>query len=87
MSTAPLDNGDIVARDKNGCYQVDIPIMPSGVFGEDPDGRNAMEGIQQNGGMSEIMGDGISGTDKESTLLLVLPSDLSFLDEECANHS
>ena len=72
MSTAPLDNGDIVARDKNGCYQVDIPILPPSMFGEDAEGGDLMEGIEQNGGghVPELVGDGsqISGIAKESML-------------------
>ncbi|KAK2734028.1 hypothetical protein FQN57_001897 [Myotisia sp. PD_48] len=42
---SPVDNGDIVSRDQNGCYEVNIPILPPGMFGEDIDG-DAMDGIE-----------------------------------------
>lgn len=46
LSTAPVDN-DIVARDRNGQYQVDVPMLPPNTDedGED-DTSDPMEGIE-----------------------------------------
>ncbi|EED12513.1 conserved hypothetical protein [Talaromyces stipitatus ATCC 10500] len=63
-----LNNGDIIARDKNGKFQLDIPILPPIPLDEE-DGEDdaedeesgAMEGIEgdgtrPSGGSSEVIG-------------------------------
>jgi hypothetical protein len=72
LSTAPLDNGDIVARDKNGGYKVDIPMLPPGMMGDDAD-EGGMEGIEDGGQGGGAVGSGggaddgeINGREKES---------------------
>ncbi|KAF3483615.1 uncharacterized protein GIQ15_02939 [Arthroderma uncinatum] len=67
LSASSLDSGDIVARDKNGCYKVDIPILPPGVFGEEGEGGDSMEGIEHSGGAEMPIEEGgeLAGRDKE----------------------
>ncbi|KAK2872081.1 hypothetical protein FQN49_002560 [Arthroderma sp. PD_2] len=67
LSSSSLDNGDIVARDKNGCYEVDIPMLPPGVFGEEVEGGDSMEGIEHSGGAEMAVEEGgeLAGRDKE----------------------
>ncbi|KAL2216914.1 hypothetical protein M432DRAFT_633376 [Thermoascus aurantiacus ATCC 26904] len=45
LSSGPVDNGEIVVRDKNGGYKLDIPILPPVLAGDDGDG-DAMEGVE-----------------------------------------
>lgn len=84
---SPLDNGDIVDRDKNGCYKVDIPILPPGLFGEEVDGGELMEGIEHSGGAEMVVEEGgeLGGRDKESTLhpYLHITLDLKCIKFEC----
>lgn len=70
LSPSP-DNGDIVPRDKNGCYKLDIPVLPPAVF-EEGDGGDSMEGIEHSGGAEIPVEEGgeLAGRDKESMLLL-----------------
>ncbi|KAL3455701.1 hypothetical protein BJX64DRAFT_58276 [Aspergillus heterothallicus] len=58
LSSGPVDDGEIVVKDKNGGYRLDIPILPP-IVGEDGD---EMEGIE-NGGA----GNPATGTGAEST--------------------
>lgn len=69
LSPSP-DNGDIVPRDKNGCYKLDIPVLPPAVF-EEADGGDSMEGIEHSGGAEIPVEEGgeLAGRDKESMLL------------------
>ncbi|EFR03280.1 hypothetical protein MGYG_06282 [Nannizzia gypsea CBS 118893] len=61
-----LDNGDIVPRDKNGCYKLDIPVLPPAEF-EEADGGDSMEGIEHSGGAEMPVEEGgeLAGRDKE----------------------
>ena len=75
LSTAPLDNGDIVARDKNGGYKVDVPMLPPGMIGDDAD-EGGMEGIEDGGQSGGAAGSGgvadegeMSDREKESMYL------------------
>lgn len=43
------DNADIVVRDQNGGYRIDVPILPPGIGGDDGDGAG-MEGIDSGEG-------------------------------------
>ncbi|DAA79541.1 TPA_exp: Uncharacterized protein A8136_0314 [Trichophyton benhamiae CBS 112371] len=65
LSPSP-DNGDIVPRDKNGCYKLDIPVLPPAVF-EEGDGGDSMEGIEHSGGAEIPVEEGgeLAGRDKE----------------------
>lgn len=66
--SSSLDNGDIVPRDKNGCYKLDIPVLPPVVF-EEADGGDSMEGIEHSGGAEIPVEEGgeLVGRGKEST--------------------
>ncbi|KUL82325.1 hypothetical protein ZTR_10506 [Talaromyces verruculosus] len=65
-TTAPTDNGDIIARDKNGKFQLDIPVLPPIPLDEgdeendvENEDEGAMEGIEEDGrpsGGSEAIG-------------------------------
>jgi hypothetical protein len=61
--TAPAaENVDIVVRDKNGGYRIDVPMLPPGIVGDDGNG-SGLEGIDG------AEGDGkISEREKESKL-------------------
>ncbi|KAL3479435.1 hypothetical protein BJX99DRAFT_70565 [Aspergillus californicus] len=43
LSTGPVDNGEIVVKDKNGGYKLDIPVLPP-IVGEDGDEMEGIEG-------------------------------------------
>ncbi|KAL5337082.1 hypothetical protein BJX70DRAFT_253435 [Aspergillus crustosus] len=45
VPTGPMDNGEIVMKDKNGTYKLDTPVLPP-IVGEDGD---EMEGIESAG--------------------------------------
>ncbi|KAK2761376.1 hypothetical protein FQN54_001898 [Arachnomyces sp. PD_36] len=59
-NTAPVvDNADIVVRDKNGGYRIDMPILPPEIAGDDGDDGDL-------GGMDNTEGEGkISEREKE----------------------
>lgn len=57
------DGGDIVVRDKNGSYKVDIPVLQPG---EDEDGGDPMEGVEGGGHPGIDHDGGMSGVEKES---------------------
>lgn len=73
-ATAQTDNGDIIARDKNGKFQLDIPVLPPIPLDEgdeeddvENEDEGAMEGIEEDGrpsGGSEGM-----GKDKDSEFI------------------
>lgn len=74
VTTAPTDNGDIIARDKNGKFQLDIPVLPPIPLDErdeendvENEDEGAMEGIEEDGrpsGGSEAI-----GKDKDSEFI------------------
>lgn len=74
-ATAQFGNSDIIARDKNGKFQLDIPVLPPISLNEgdeeddvEDDDERAMEGIEEDGrpsGGSESM-----GKDKDSQFIL-----------------
>ncbi|XHF96912.1 hypothetical protein AWENTII_000522 [Aspergillus wentii] len=55
LSNGPIDNGEIVVKDKNGSYKLDIPMLPPVAGSEDGD---EMEGVDGNSG-----GSGTTGAD------------------------
>ncbi|KKK22456.1 hypothetical protein P175DRAFT_0534457 [Aspergillus ochraceoroseus IBT 24754] len=66
LSSGPVDNGEIVVKDKNGGYKLDIPVLPP-LVGEDGE---EMEGIEGGGGTNSTAateaGQGeINGREKE----------------------
>lgn len=73
-ATAQSGNSDIIARDKNGKFQLDIPVLPPISLNEgdgeddvEDDDERAMEGIEEDGrpsGGSESM-----GKDKDSQFI------------------
>ncbi|EEP78286.1 predicted protein [Uncinocarpus reesii 1704] len=73
------DEGDIVARDKNGSYRVDIPTLRLGAFGEGAaDGDEVMEVVEGCGHAGIEHEDGMSSMDKSSVFLL-FAGELAFL--------
>lgn len=65
------DTGDIVVKDKNGAYKLDIPVLPPVIMGSGDDG-DEMEGFEddQNGGATVVDSTGetdIGGREKERT--------------------
>ncbi|RAK96448.1 uncharacterized protein BO80DRAFT_468585 [Aspergillus ibericus CBS 121593] len=62
VSSGPIDNGEIVVKDKNGSYKLDIPVLPP-LIGEDGE---EMEGIEDGGaGGGTSNGQAMSGREKE----------------------
>lgn len=49
-----MDNGEIVARDKNGGYKVDVPVLPVGMWDDDCEEGGG-------GGMDVEIGEGQGG--------------------------
>ncbi|OXV10602.1 hypothetical protein Egran_01640 [Elaphomyces granulatus] len=86
-SSAPVDNGDIVARDKNGNYKIDVPVLPPVVAGEDgeevgiedieegPTAGSGAAGVNSSAAMETEF----SGKDKEKI-------DASLVEMMCRNH-
>ncbi|EAW08618.1 uncharacterized protein ACLA_095510 [Aspergillus clavatus NRRL 1] len=69
LASGPVDNGDIVVRDKNGGYKLDMPILPPLVGGEDGDGMDGVdEGGNSGGTVATVDSTGqmvITGREKE----------------------
>jgi hypothetical protein len=73
MSSGPSDSGDIVVRDKNGGYKLDIPVLPPAITSDNGD---RMDGLDEGGtsaGTGATAVDSasqteISGREKESML-------------------
>ena len=65
------DTGEIVVKDKNGAYKLDIPVLPPVIVGSGDDG-DEMDGFEdtQNGGATVVDSTGetdIGGREKERT--------------------
>ena len=80
LISGSVDNGEIVVRDKNGSYELDIPALPPTIGSEDGDeiaevnearvgggGAGAAAAATNSTGETEI-----SGQEKESTLITPL---------------
>lgn len=66
------DTGDIVVKDKNGAYKLDIPVLPLG-NGDDEDDMETLEDIQNGGRVIDPAGTGetvLCGKEKERTSLI-----------------
>lgn len=59
-----LENKDIVVRDKNGSYKLDIPTLPHALIGED--GEELGELTSEDGGFNSTE---LTGQEKESMFL------------------
>lgn len=76
-----MDNGDIVVKDKNGGYRLDIPVLSPTMTGEDGD-EVPMEGVEEGRpsggsggtGVSSVGDADISGREKESMSHMVCAS-------------
>jgi hypothetical protein len=73
LTSGTLDNGDIVVRDKNGGYKLDIPVLPPAITGEIGDGMDGLDEGGNSGGAGATAVDSasqteISGREKESRL-------------------
>lgn len=73
LSSGNVDNGEIVSRDKNGSYKLDIPILPP-VVGEDGEEMDGMDDGRAPGSSAATGADStaqteINGREKESSLL------------------
>ncbi|KAL4967258.1 uncharacterized protein BDV14DRAFT_197990 [Aspergillus stella-maris] len=58
VSSGPADDGEIVVKDKNGSYKLDIPVLPP-MVNEDGD---EMEGIEGGGAGSSTAATGADST-------------------------
>ncbi|KAF4213213.1 hypothetical protein CNMCM8980_003003 [Aspergillus fumigatiaffinis] len=70
LSSGSLDNGDIVVRDKNGSYKLDIPVLPPAITSENGDGMDGLDEGGTSGGAGTTAVDSasqteISGREKE----------------------
>ncbi|GIJ89893.1 hypothetical protein Asppvi_008839 [Aspergillus pseudoviridinutans] len=70
LTSGALDNGDIVVRDKNGGYKLDIPVLPPAITGENGDGMDGLDEGGTGGGAGATAVDSasqteISGREKE----------------------
>jgi hypothetical protein len=56
-TTPPIDDGEIIARDKNGKFQIDIPVLPPiPLDEEDEEDEEGEEDIDDNGGGGAMEG-------------------------------
>ncbi|PWY71524.1 hypothetical protein BO94DRAFT_259012 [Aspergillus sclerotioniger CBS 115572] len=62
LSSGSIDNGEIVVKDKNGSYKLDIPVLPP-LIGEEGEEMEGMEEGGAGGGSSN--GHAMSGREKE----------------------
>lgn len=69
-AAATADNVDIVVRDQNGGYRIDVPILPHSIAVDDGDGAG-MEGTDSAEGDAKI-----SEREKESMRLFFIHIDL-----------
>ncbi|RJE21297.1 hypothetical protein PHISCL_06366 [Aspergillus sclerotialis] len=74
LRCGPVDNGEIVVRDKNGSYELDIPALPPTIGSEDGDEMSGVNEARVGGGAAaaaaatDSTGETeISGQEKEST--------------------
>jgi hypothetical protein len=58
------ENREIVVRDKNGGYKLDVPALPPALIGEDGEELGELEA--EDGGESSMLDVELSGRDKES---------------------
>ncbi|GKZ27529.1 hypothetical protein AbraIFM66951_005502 [Aspergillus brasiliensis] len=61
LSSGSIDNGEIVVKDKNGSYKLDVPVLPP-LVGEDGE---EMEGIEGVGDGSGAAGGNLNAQEKE----------------------
>lgn len=72
LRSGPVDNGEIVVRDKNGSYELDIPLPLATIGNEDGDEMDANEAGVGSGtavaAPESTEETEVSGREKESTL-------------------
>lgn len=70
LTTGSTDNGEIVVKDKNGGYRLDIPVLAPVIGGEDGDEIEGFDESQNGGGSgATVVSTGeteIGGREKES---------------------
>lgn len=70
ITTGSTDNGEIVVKDKNGGYKLDIPVLAPVIGGEDGDEIEGFDETQNGGGSgATVVSTGeteIGGREKES---------------------
>lgn len=73
LRSRPVDNGDIVVKDKNGGYELDIPILPPTLESDGDEisgGDEARASAGAGAAGTDSTGDTeISGREKESMLI------------------
>ncbi|KAG2417219.1 hypothetical protein HFD88_008438 [Aspergillus terreus] len=62
LSSGSGDTGEIVVRDKNGGYKLDVPVLPP-VVGEDGDEMEGVEGSGATGGSAATGADSTAQTE------------------------
>ncbi|RAK79788.1 uncharacterized protein BO72DRAFT_36807 [Aspergillus fijiensis CBS 313.89] len=62
LSSGPVDGGEIVARDKNGGYKLDIPVPPA-LIGNGGDEMEGIEDVGAQGGSGAATIDATNQTD------------------------
>ncbi|RAH72761.1 uncharacterized protein BO66DRAFT_409379 [Aspergillus aculeatinus CBS 121060] len=62
LSSGPVDGGEIVARDKNGGYKLDIPVLPA-LVGNGGDEMEGIEDVGAQGGSGAATIDATNQTD------------------------
>ncbi|PYH28688.1 uncharacterized protein BO87DRAFT_370463 [Aspergillus neoniger CBS 115656] len=63
LSAGSVDNGEIVVKDKNGSYKLDVPVLPP-LIGEDGEEMEGIEGVGVGDG-SGAAGGNLSAQEKE----------------------
>ncbi|RMJ26736.1 hypothetical protein PHISP_02390 [Aspergillus sp. HF37] len=61
LTSTSSDNGDIVVKDKNGGYELDIPVLAP--LGDEEDGQ--LSGVDEGGGAAATSTDSTGDTEKE----------------------
>ncbi|RAH83454.1 hypothetical protein BO86DRAFT_52078 [Aspergillus japonicus CBS 114.51] len=62
LGSGPVDGGEIVARDKNGGYKLDIPVLPA-LIGNGGDEMEGIEDVGAHGGSGTATVDTTNQTD------------------------
>ncbi|KAL1866409.1 hypothetical protein Plec18167_009077 [Paecilomyces lecythidis] len=92
LGSGSVDNGDIVVKDKNGGYRLDIPVLSPMMTSEEGD-EVPMEGVEEGRpsagsggtGVGSVSDTDISGREKEKILNLIhqsLRNKVAALDED-----
>ncbi|CAK42195.1 hypothetical protein ASPNIDRAFT_40315 [Aspergillus niger ATCC 1015] len=66
LSSGSIDNGEIVVKDKNGSYKLDVPVLPP-LVGEDGEEMEGIESVGAGDGAGAA-GDNLTAQEKEKIL-------------------